>query len=606
MRLKEIGVKNFRGYREEVRVPIHSDVTGITGRNDAGKSSLLDALDIFFEGGEVSIDKDDFNVHERDGVIEIRCVFDQLPATISIDETNATTLESEHLLNQNGDLEILKRFKKGGKSPDVLIVAEHPCANGFDDLHSLKIADLKARAATLQVPEESVQDKRKSACWRSAIWALQEDLEKASRELKVSEFSDDSKAIQAKLFRELPLFALFKADRESKDSDPHAKNPLQDAVSQAKRELSAEIERLEQEIKARVLDRAQRTLEKLKEMDPNLAAELNPRFKKAPTWSFDFALDGDDEIPINKRGSGVRRLIVLNFFRAEAERKVIAEDAPAVIYGFEEPETSQHPANQELLVQALIHLGQRPASQVLLTTHVPALAGLLPLEGLRLVSRENGQTTVEFGTDAVLERIAKALGVLPDPGASRAKALLLVEGPGDVVFVRHLSKSLTEGGFLPKTLEDAGVLPVSIGGCGNLKHWQTKKLADQFGIPWAILLDSDRGGQDEGRNRKAVENLIAEGKKAFLTRRREPENYILPEVVQPFVKVGGALAYGETDDAKRVIGIATVRRQEEVLERYWPLMTVEQIRAVERHLDEDNEERFEFTELLSEVLALVE
>ncbi|MHB8392242.1 MAG: AAA family ATPase [Acidobacteriaceae bacterium] len=31
-------------------------------------------------------------------------------------------------------------------------------------------------------------------------------------------------------------------------------------------------------------------------------------------------LTGDDQIPINKRGSGVRRLVLLSFFRAEAER----------------------------------------------------------------------------------------------------------------------------------------------------------------------------------------------------------------------------------------------------------------------------------------------
>src|SRR5690606_32817201 len=101
-------------------------------------------------------------------------------------------------------------------------------------------------------------------------------------------------------------------------------------------------------------------------------------------WSFDFSIDGDDGVPINKRGSGVKRLILLNFFRAEAERKVASQNAPSVIYAFEEPETSQHPNYQEMLIEAFIRLGQKDNCQVLLTTHVPALGAMLPTEGLRL------------------------------------------------------------------------------------------------------------------------------------------------------------------------------------------------------------------------------
>lgn len=605
MRLKEIGLRNFRGYRSECRLPIDADVTGITGRNDAGKSSLLEALDIFFEGGEVVIDDDDFNVDEPDGQVEIRCMFDDLPKEIAIDETSKTDLAAEKLLNAIGDLEILKRYKRGSKNPEVLLVANHPSAPDFDDLHSLKIAELKARAARVGVVDAQVADKRKSASWRFAIWDRAADLQSCPRELPIGKFAEDSKTIQTKLFRQLPLFALFKADRESRDNDPHAKNPMQDAVAQAKKELEVEIDRIQQEIQGRVLDRAHKTLEKLREMDPAIASELVPRFKKPPTWTFDFALDGDHKIPINKRGSGVRRLVVLNFFRAEAERRMVDRGAPSVIYAFEEPETSQHPSNQELLVRALVQVGQSHSCQVLVTTHVPALAGLLPVAGLRLVAKEDRIQVVRFGSDAVGEEIAASLGVLPDSGASRAKALLLVEGAGDVVFVRHLAEKLFEGGFVPSTLEARGILPVSTGGCGNLKHWRTKRLADQFGIPWAILLDSDIGGPDEGRNRALVDELRAQGKKAFLTRKREPENYLAVEVVAPFVKEGGLPRYGDREDAKKLIALATVRRPDDVLERFWPRMTTEQIRQVEAYVDGLGVERFEFTELLNEVLELV-
>lgn len=605
MKLKEIGIKNFRGYKAEKRVPVDADVTGITGRNDVGKSTILEALDIFFPGGETTIDKDDFNVSEPDGLVEIRCIFDGLPAEIVIDKANKTTLAEEHLLNANGDFEVLKRYKRSSKEPSIYIVAAHPSKVGANDLHTLKINDLKKRAKELGVTDTEVSDARMSASWRAAIWSKTGDLAKQERELEIGKFATDSKTIQDKIFRQLPLFALFKSDRESKDSDPQAKNPMQSAVTQAKEELRVEIERIQDEIQKRVLDRAQKTLEKLKDMDPALASQLVPRFKKAPSWSFDFSLDGEDDIPINKRGSGVRRLILLNFFRAEAERKVEDNNAPSVIYAFEEPETSQHPSNQEMLVQALIQVGQRGNCQVLLTTHVPALAGLLPTNGLRFIEKKDGQPEIRYGSEQVLFDIADSLGVFPDPNASAAKGLLLVEGAGDVVFVRHAALKLKEAGHIPFTPEEKGILPVIIGGCGNLKHWRTKRLADQFGIPWAILLDSDLGTPDEQKNRDSIAELQNLGKKAYITRKREPENYILPEVLAPYVKVGGAIAYTDTCDAKEIIGAATVKRQEDVLERFWQLMTAEHIRRVEMYADEHADVRYELTEILCDLLTLV-
>lgn len=604
MHLKEVGIKNFRGFKNEIRVPIDANVTGITGKNDVGKTSILEALDIFFEGGEVVIDKDDFNVAEPEGVVEIRCIFENPPIEILLDETNKTTLAAEYLLNSDGQLEILKRYKRSSKEPAIFIVANHPSAANFDDLHTLKIADLKKRGAEVGVIADDIADARKSALWRGAIWIKATDLNKQLRELEISKFAADSKDIQDKLFKHLPLFALFKSDRESKDNDPQAKNPLQAAVKQAQEELRVDIEKIQNEIQKRVLERAAKTLEKIKEMDASLASQLVPRFKKAPTWTFDFALDGEDDIPINKRGSGVRRLILLNFFRAEAERKVADKNAPSVIYAFEEPETSQHPSNQEMLVRALVQVAKHDNCQVLVTTHVPALAGLLPVAGLRLVEKSAMGRSIYHGDDTVVERIAQSLGVLIDPRASRAKALLLVEGPGDVSFIRHTAEQLKAGGYIPATLEEKDILPVSIGGCDLLKHWIAKRIAEQFNIPWALLLDSDLGTSKASQNLAQVQQARAANKKAYVTRKREPENYILPEVVTPYFTGGSSATWTDTSDAKKDISSATSKGESEVLDFFWTKMNAEQIRRAESYTD-NGIVRYEFTEILIDLLTLV-
>lgn len=61
MRLKSVKLTHFRGYRATTVIPIDEAMTGIVGRNDYGKSTIREALAIFFEGGDVKADKPEMN-----------------------------------------------------------------------------------------------------------------------------------------------------------------------------------------------------------------------------------------------------------------------------------------------------------------------------------------------------------------------------------------------------------------------------------------------------------------------------------------------------------------------------------------------------------------
>ena len=52
MKLREIILKNFRGYYAETRITI-DDLTALIGKNDVGKSTILEALDIFFNQSKI-------------------------------------------------------------------------------------------------------------------------------------------------------------------------------------------------------------------------------------------------------------------------------------------------------------------------------------------------------------------------------------------------------------------------------------------------------------------------------------------------------------------------------------------------------------------------
>jgi len=599
MKLKAIKLKNFRGYQSELTVEI-ANLTALIGKNDAGKTTILEALEIFFNNKLVICEKDDLNVNATSNNIEITCIFSNLPSSIIIDTSCPTSLEDEYLLNSENYLEIKKVFTATTAKPKekIYIVCNHPSQTNVKDLLTLKRADLKTRAINIGVPEENYNATINTSI-RQAIRDYIGELETENIELLVDK--EDSKKVYEAIKSYLPLFALFQSDRQSTDEDKEVTDPMKIAVQQALSELETELAHIKAEVKRKAIETADRTLAKLHEMSPELAEQLVPDFKSEPKFDSQFKLSikSDNNISINKRGSGVRRLILLNFFRAEAERRRNENSNNQVIFAFEEPETSQHPDHQEMLIHAFLELSNTENSQIILTTHTPALAGLLPLDSLRFI--ENNQ--VAMGSDEVFEKIADTLGILSNPISKYANAILLVEGKGDVVFVNHTAKKLKEGGYIQSTFEEKRFAIVPIGGCGNIKHWKTLQLAEQFDIPYCILLDSDKGTPEETDNLTKIQSYRDDGIKAYVTRKREPENYVHIECLE--LEDSDSFSFTDTDDAKVLIGKKKGTRKTNILEDYWAKMTFEQIREVEKYTD-NGLDKYEFTEMFTDFLSLVD
>ncbi|WAF85174.1 ATP-binding protein [Metapseudomonas otitidis] len=142
MRLKSVKLTHFRGYRATTVIPIDEAMTGIVGRNDYGKSTILEALAIFFENGDIKADKSDmncFSLAEGAEQFEIACEFDGLPEALVLDENAETSLAQEYLLNADSALEIVKIFKAGtGKLERTAIRCQHPADAELAALLSLR------------------------------------------------------------------------------------------------------------------------------------------------------------------------------------------------------------------------------------------------------------------------------------------------------------------------------------------------------------------------------------------------------------------------------------------------------------------------------------
>lgn len=375
MKIDSIKIKNFRGYKEEVKIELN-DLTVFVGKNDIGKSTILEALDIFFNDGKgvIKLDKTDVNVRgrkEEDLNIEISICFSELPEKVIIDSTVETSLQDEFMLNDDGQLEVIKRYKNGGAAK-IFIIAKHPTNDKCAELLLKKNSDLKKiiKSANIECENQTVNAEMRRAIWNKYSDDLQLDI------TEIDASKEDAKKIWEKLSNYLPTYSLFQSDRKNSDGDDEIQDPLKTAVKQilSDTELQATLAEVATEVENKLKEVADRTLTKLQEMDPAIAASLNPLIPAADSlkWQDVFknvSISGDEDIPINKRGSGVKRLVLLNFFRAEAERRCQEQGNTGVIYAIEEPETSQHSDNQRILIEAFKTLASAANTQVILTTH---------------------------------------------------------------------------------------------------------------------------------------------------------------------------------------------------------------------------------------------
>lgn len=62
MKLAKLSLTNFRGHKK-IEVAFDKNFNAIIGKNDIGKSTLIEALEIFFNNEIVKIDIDDYCVH---------------------------------------------------------------------------------------------------------------------------------------------------------------------------------------------------------------------------------------------------------------------------------------------------------------------------------------------------------------------------------------------------------------------------------------------------------------------------------------------------------------------------------------------------------------
>lgn len=521
MKIKNIYLKNFRGY-SEINIPIVSDFTAIIGKNDVGKSTIFEALEIFFNNETVRIELDDLNTKSTEKQIIIGVSFEVDPSKeYLLDSGRKSSLSEEYLLNRNGLLEIRKIWDCSksltAKSLSTYILADYLSAYAETPLITLPITKLREISKQLGL-DNKIEDKRVVSNFRKAIYQNTED--KNSKEILIPIDKEDAKAIYNSISSEFPFFALFQSDRANKDSDKEIQDPLKIITKRAISDLEGKLNNVVEQIKEKAMDLGRKTVEQIEKMDAEIAKTLIPNVK-TKNWDslFSFSFSGDENIPMNKRGSGIRRLILLNYFKAEAENRTDKERT--VIYAIEEPETSQHPNYQIMLVKALQEISSAGNRQVFITTHSPEIAKMVNQQDLIFIRRDEGKRPcVVQDCEDKMSQIKATLGILPYLN----KVVMCVEGESDVKFLKNI-------GMIPELkeifdLDKISIIPMR---GGNLHNWVERNYLKDTNVIEFHLYDSDlSSGKNEYQYKPDCDKINArrDGSKAVLTAKREMENYI--------------------------------------------------------------------------------
>jgi len=555
MVLKKATITNFRGINGSITV--NFDLFNcIVGQNDAGKSTILKAVDASLN--ETTLTRADYNVQAQNNQIIVELFFDCQEKQCLLGEEILTTIKGEELCNADSLLvwkKVWNVTETSVSKPKISIVRKK--YNGNNDFIFKTEAQLIAQCNFNQIETakgngeafnnvEKRQKLREYNQQNNIPFTYEVEEIPGTGTSKVKAIGDSIKKV-------LPAFQYFKADTSLSDTDNTIQKYFKDMAFTLIKE-KVDTDEMETTIREQLESVLQKVTDKINDVVKS-GEKVKPKveFDWSKLISTSFVSDtSGSNIPLSSRGDGFRRITMMAYFEylAETERTDVSQQ---IIFGFEEPETFLHPSAQDNLFDKLNSLTEN-GYQVITSTHSPTIVGNTKRYDIIHIAKPNNTYTVN--QNAIdYKALAIDLGIKPDntftPLFSTSRLLFLVEGIDDTKAMHHKATLYKQAGLIPFTFEELNINIIPIGGCGGVKHWVNLDLFTKLQKPFFIFLDSDKeDAAAASPNATSLANYgLASGIDFMITKKRLLENYIHPTALQRIVP-GSVITYTDFDHAK--------------------------------------------------------
>lgn len=562
MKIQSVRIKNFRTLKD-VTIPFDS-VTTFIGPNGTGKSTVLRALDWYFNGKPGSLTGKDCSFGATDEDIEVQVTFDDL------------TEKDRDALGKYAPAGVMtftawKRRSPNGNESISANSKSYPPFNTIREKGSAadkKIAynDLRNSDSSLGLPAWSKVDDASQAMttWEAGHTS---QLVEAPEYLQTDFFGFNSGGKMSGLFD----FVLVTADLRAREESIDGKSSIigrilersvdraaaDEAIAEIVEESRTKQQKVyEEKFKAQLDDMTAQLNEVVASYSPGRVVTVSPAEVelKAPRTTFEVAvLDGTTETDVERQGHGFQRTLLISALQLLAQSGAASAEG-VICLAIEEPELYQHPIQAKTFAKVLRSLAEDASKriQVSYATHSPYFIEARHFDQIRRLTRSsdiNPVVAVHFATVAEVktklngtvdaDQVSRQLdGIVTDrlSVALFAARVLLVEGETEAAVFYGIGDRDAVG-----HLESQGLSIVSAGGKGGIPL--ADAILTSLGIPTYVLFDGDDGFEARANAAGKAQAIIEGERTKFSTENRRLLKYFgETEVNFPSEQVGDHLA----------------------------------------------------------------
>ncbi len=530
MKIHAIHIKNFRCLKD---VSIRFDsVTTFIGPNGTGKSTVLRALDWFFNSKPSSLTEKDCSFVATDEDIEVQVTFTDLTDKDRSElgkyaPTGVKTFTAWKRRRPDGT-EVLSANSRSYTPFNAI--------RGKSTAGEKKIAynDLRTSDASLGLPT-----------WTSAEAANQvmttweaghtSQLVEAPEFLQTNFFGFNSGGKMSGLFDFVLVTADLRASEESIDGKSSIigrilersvdRTAADEDIAQIVKEAREKQQKVyDDKFKAQIDAMTTRLNEVVMSYSPGRSVTVSPAEVelKAPRTTFELAvLDGLTETAVERQGHGFQRTLLISALQLLAQSGAASSEG-VICLAIEEPELFQHPIQAQTFAKVLRSLAEDVGKrlQVTYATHSPYFLEARHFDQVRRLTRSPDEPPLVTVHSATVDDVKLKLnGVLSTETVDRqldgimanelavalfAHRALLVEGTTESSVFYGIGDKASSG-----SLEAAGVSIVPVGAKSMIPL--AHAILTSIGIPVYALFDADGGFEARAKaNGKTPEKIEAE------------------------------------------------------------------------------------------------